>query len=163
MPRAAGPPGRRAFIARCASGDFWSSRATGVGHCRAAGSLSVVPCGFTAPGLPPDARESPPGAVGQDPEALPAVGCANGGCAETRPFDSEPESGKVPHNDSESGRDQGRDVLEERQSRRDLAEDPGDRRPDPPLVVEAPAGAGVGEGLAVDRGRRARGFATRCE
>jgi hypothetical protein len=70
-----GPPAIRSLLAMCASGDFWSSRATGVGHSRTARSVSVVPPPVSAP---PDARESAAVAVGQEPEALAAVRSANG-------------------------------------------------------------------------------------
>jgi hypothetical protein len=63
-------PGIRAFPAMCASGDFWSSLATGVGHIRTARSVNVVPPPVSAP---PEARESAAVAVGQEPEPLAAV------------------------------------------------------------------------------------------
>lgn len=52
-------------------------------------------------------------AVGQDPEAVAAVGGANGGCAETCPLDIEPQGAKVVEDDVEAPADEGRDVLAE--------------------------------------------------
>jgi len=69
------PPPIRCFIARCAPGDFWSSRATGVPHILTV--ASVVPC------------------VGHKPEPFALVGGTNGGCGEQTPFRIEPEDGKV--------------------------------------------------------------------
>ena len=142
----------RSFIARCAAGDFWSSDATGVGHRRAARSVSVVPCVPVVAGLPPEAFESAAVAVGQQPEAVAAMGGANGGCAETAPFRIEAESGKVPKHDVESSSGQGRDVLEERHRRADLVEDTGD--------VRARA-SGRRRGLGGGRRRRRVGRGTR--
>lgn len=44
------PPPMRSFMASCASGDFWSSRATGVPHMRTAASVNVT---FTPSCAPP--------------------------------------------------------------------------------------------------------------
>jgi hypothetical protein len=76
------------------------------------------------------------------------VGRSNGGCAETAPLRIEPESGKVPQNDVESSRGQGRDVLEERQRRRDFFEDACDVRPEPSFVGEPEPLTGIGPRLA---------------
>lgn len=143
----------RSFIARCAAGDFWSSDATGVGQRRAARSVNATPWARVVVGLPPEALESEAVTVGQQPEAVAAMGGANGGCAETAPFRIEPESGKVPKHDVESSSGQGSDVLEERQRRGDFFEGAGNMRPEPAGVVEAPSSAGVGEGLAGETGR----------
>lgn len=147
-----GPPDIRCLAANAASGLRWESRAAGVGHIRTARSVNVIPCALVAPGLPPEPRESPAVAVGQDPQAVAALRRANGGRAETRPLCIEPESGKVPQHDIESSNGQGRDVLKERQRRDDLGEDPGDLRPEPPVVLGAAASAGAGEGLAGEAG-----------
>lgn len=143
----------RRFAATAASGLRSESRAAGVGHSRTARSVNVVPCGLVAPGFPPDARQSAPVAVGQEPEAITAVGGANGGSAETRPLDIEPEIGKVPKEVVQSSSGQGRDVLGEDQRRRDLPDDAGDVRPEPPFVVHSPALARGREGLTGEAGR----------
>ena len=85
--------------------------------------------------------------VGQEPEALALMGGTKGGCAETSPLCIEPESGKVPQHVRQSVRDKGRDVLDERQRRRDLGEGAGDVGPEPAVIREASAAAGIGEGL----------------
>jgi hypothetical protein len=64
----------RAFIARCASGDFWSSRAVGVPHIRTGASVSVT---FECV-EPPLLGLSLEVGVGQQPEPLPLVWCTSG-------------------------------------------------------------------------------------
>jgi hypothetical protein len=78
-------------MARCASGDFWSSRATGVPHI--ADDFRRFECWKPSVGIPPDPSFAC--GVGQEPEPLPLVGCANGGRGEQTPFRIEPEVGKV--------------------------------------------------------------------
>ncbi len=79
------PPPIRSFIARCASGDFWSSRATGVPHNRTARSVRVIPWVFVSDGspqnLPPDCFQSVEVVVGhsENPEALSSMGRSNAG------------------------------------------------------------------------------------
>ncbi len=84
---------------------------------------------------------------------MAAVGGANGGCAETRPLDIEPEVGKVPKHVVESSLDQGRDVLAEHEPRRDLVDDSGNLGPEPAVVLDASAPPGGGEGQAGEAGR----------
>jgi hypothetical protein len=114
------------LAAKAACGLRFESLAAGVGQRRTARSVRVV---FDVIGAPPEERESLAVAVGHDPEAAAAMGAANGGRAETRPLDIEPEVGKVPKDVVESSTHQGRHILEERESRTDFVDDSGDMRP----------------------------------
>ena len=77
----------------CASGDFWSSRATGVPHiatlCFSVGRKSSRLCAVD-PLVP-----SCPRGVGHEPEPLAFMRGTNGGRVEQTPFRIEPEVGKV--------------------------------------------------------------------
>lgn len=124
------PPPIRDFIARCASGVFPSSLATGMPHI----------CVNTGNRL-----------EGQEPESLPLVGCANGGCGEQTPLRIEPEVGKILEDvgkpsDSlpwvESG-----DVLQEDVRRCHVSDDSCDLRPEPTVVVNSTSPASRRPGL----------------
>ena len=52
--------------------------------------------------------------VGNDPDAVPPVGSANGGSGNTVPLRIIPERSKPPEHDVQSARAKGRDVLDER-------------------------------------------------
>lgn len=149
-----GPPGIRAFIAMCASGDFWSSRAVGVPHMRTARSVNVTPCVPVVFGFPPERLKSVEVVVGhsEKPESFPFVGGANGGRGEQTPFRIEPERGKVVEDVWESVSDELGDVLQEHVSRSHIGDDPGDTGPEPSVIVNTTFLSGGRERLAGEAG-----------
>jgi hypothetical protein len=158
------------FIAMCASGDFWSSRATGVPHIRTARSVSVpVQPSSSASGLLPDDFASscrpscvdliplpaiPSCALGvsQQPDPFASVRCANGGRREQTPFRIEPEVGKLGEDVRQPESNKLGDVLQEDEGRSHVSDDPGDVGPEPSLVIDTSTLPGLREGLAGEAG-----------
>jgi len=148
-------PPMRAFIARCASGDFWSSLAVGVGHIRTCalsfpGSFCRPSCDDLIPF--PDFPSSAFG-VSQEPEPLTLVSGANGGCGEHTPFRIEPERGKIGEDMVKpSGSNNVGDVLQHDELRSYVSDDPPGHRPEMPFVVKSTTSTGNGERLARETG-----------
>ena len=163
---ASGPrPRARCFIAVCASGDFWSSRATGVPHIDAApasfGSVDrspdrnplpspsvavgvgheVVACISDGPPVRPSRSGSVPRnpsdarGVGQEPEPFALVRGTNGGRGQQSPFRIPPAFGKVGEDVREPVSNKLGDVLQEQQSRSHVTYELPDGRPEPPVIV----------------------------
>ena len=134
-------PPIRSFIARCADGDFWSSRATGVPHIRARPTSVGSPRLFPPPAIV---------VVGvcQEPESSASMRGTNVGRGEQTPFRIEPEVGKIGEDVREPGPNKSGDVLQEHASRSHVTDDPSDGRPEPPVIVNAPASTGSRERLA---------------
>lgn len=105
-------------------------------HIRTARSVNVVPWVPVVFGFPPDAFESVPVGVGQEPDTLAAVWCANGGRGEQTPFRIEPEFGKVGEDVREPVSNKLGDVLQEHESRFHVSNDPGNVWPDPSDVID---------------------------
>jgi hypothetical protein len=95
--------------------------------------------------------------VGQQEEALPAMGCPDLGRAEHVPFTTEPETGQRPENLSEGissiGSKEPSHVLQEDVPRSHLANDPGDVWPEPALIPGSSSGSGGTDRLAWETGR----------
>jgi hypothetical protein len=111
------PPPILAFIAWCASGVFWSSRATGVPHIvdRTAASVPV--------------------AVGHDPEPFPPVRGTNIGRGVQTPLRIEPERGKRTEDFGCSMSKKLRDVLQQDPSGFHVTDDPLNVWPEPTIIV----------------------------
>jgi hypothetical protein len=91
--------------------------------------------------------------VGQNKDPFSLVRCTNGGCSYTPCLSHETESGKVSDDEGESAsKSEGRDVLKEDQLGLNVANNRGDGRPDPPLVLDAYAVAGGAPRLAGETG-----------
>lgn len=90
--------------------------------------------------------------MGHEPEPFTLVRGANGGRGEQTPFRIEPEGGKVSEDVGQSRSNNSRHVLQHDEARSHLTENPGDRRPEPTVVVKSTALAGRGEGLAGEAG-----------
>lgn len=116
------PPSNRAFIAMCASGERWSSRAAGV-----------------AQGCP-------------KPDPLAAMRGTNGGRGETAPFRIEPELGKVGEDVWETVPNKSGDVLQEDVARSHVSNDPGNVWPDPSLIIDTSTFPRSAEWLAGETG-----------
>jgi hypothetical protein len=75
------------------------------------------------------------------------VGCPDFGCAEAVPFNTEPERGQGAENLSEPSSSvdskEPWNVLQEDETRSNVAKNPRDERPDPTLVCGASSTAGV--------------------
>jgi len=95
--------------------------------------------------------------VGQQEEALPEMGCPDLGRAEHIPLCREPERGQRLHNLSEGGSsvdaEESGDVLDEDQSRVNCADNAGDVRPEPAVIVGPAPGSGCAGRLAGKAGR----------
>lgn len=90
--------------------------------------------------------------VGQDPDALALMGCANLGRGMHTPLRIEPERGKVTEDMGESVLDESGDVLQEHESRFHVADNSGDERPKPTRVVNSTLLSSCREWLAGETG-----------
>lgn len=90
--------------------------------------------------------------MGHEPEPFTLVRGTNGGCGEQTPFRIEPELGKVTEDVREPVLDDSGDVLQEHPSRSHFADDAGDFRPEPTVVVNSTSFACSAERLAGEPG-----------
>ena len=90
--------------------------------------------------------------MGQEPDAVALVGCANLGRRVQTPFRIEPELGKITEDVREPVPNKSGDVLQEHESRSHVTDDPSDGRPEPTLVVNTTLLTGSGERLAGEAG-----------
>ena len=75
--------------------------------------------------------------VGQEPEALSLVRCANLGRAEQAPFRIEPELGKITEDKRQTSPNKLGDVFQEHESRSHFTNDSFDGRPEPSFVINS--------------------------
>jgi hypothetical protein len=75
--------------------------------------------------------------VGQEPEALAFVWCANLGRAEQAPFRIEPDVGKITEDEWQTSPNKSGDVFQENKSWSHVTNDPEDGRPEPAFVVNS--------------------------
>ena len=143
-------PSARCSIARCASGDFWSPRATGVPH------IVAAPFSFGSVERSPDRNPLPSSSfavgVGQEPEPFALVRGTNGGRGEQTPFRSPPAFGKVGEDVREPLSNKLGDVLQEQESRFHVTYELPDGRPEPPVIVNTAPLACARERLAGEAG-----------
>ena len=90
--------------------------------------------------------------VGQEPEPFPSVRGSNVGRGEQTPFRIEPEFGKVGEDVRKPESNKVGHVLQEDEARSHVSDDPGNVWPQPSLVIDTTALAGLGERLAGETG-----------
>lgn len=151
---------RPPFVCTSSACPLLPSRAVGVAHDAAHVSRLGVPLVGRSCGTSPSFWEDPYGVaegVGYSPRSqtepsLTPVRCLHVGRAEEVPRRVVPEIGQGPEYLVEPSNKEPWDVLQEDEARSHVANDPGDVRKEPALVLEPELGSGDGEGLTRESG-----------